>query len=699
MVIMLSFGKMSKIFSVILLLVGSSLMVITNPQLAESSLDQAELPTDWPSVYFCNGTVCNEPFGANVGDTITIALVVFNLTDNVIADPESPEGTCPLGNLNGIEVQFSWNPSVLKYVGHTVTVPWEDYPTPVPSSPYPGILHEEAFKLVEKIDENASIPNAEPGTMAWFSYSIMPGAQWFIGNGTFFTMTFNVIERGSSLLKLIKVNLSGTTEEPGLFFNPRIPRYTFDGLFETVGAPTANFTFYPDVGVLGKPVTFNASASYGSGSATIVSYTWNFGDGNVTTVSYPVIDHLYNHTGDYSVSLTVEDSDGVQSSPKMEEVRVVTKRNVKIDAITLTPADMVRVNITVDIAVRVSNDGRVDENSTVRAYYNATLVNFADISTTNWTLIGEENVGLPMDSQSTRHFSWNTTEVPQVDTYYYILANMTSVPYEENLKDNNMTSAPILVSLKSLRDVRAEALGFGWMNPDNNLEFPVLDSETTSFQITVRNAGTENETAVEVMLYCNGSLLRNWTESIPYGENVELTYAKLLDPGSYNVTAVALVDNDLYPDNSRKEGILRVIRRPQLNFTRDPETPYVNQTVVFDASASFHRESGASITYYSWRIVNQYGTTVATLAGLDRVNTTYRFDSAGEGWRVILSIKDSYNIEYNHRRSATSAYQIDARFNVRAPAGFPTEYIILIIVVIVVAALVAIIFLRRRTKA
>ena len=632
-----------------------SFSIIVRPQISQSSSD-GELPSDWPSVFFCNGTVCNEPFTGKVGDIITIALVAFNLTDNVIPDPENPINTYPLGNLNGFDVQLAWDPTVLKYVDHTVTVPVEEYPNPIPPSPYAGILHEEAFEIMNVIDENATIPYSEPGTMAWFSYAIMPGADVFNGDGAFFTMTFNVTKRGSSPLRLTNAALSGEGA-----MSMRVLFHKFDGLFRTPDAPTADFTFWPDIGVVDKPVLFNASASYSPVSGVSISkYIWDFDDGTNATVSDPIITHSYSESGTYMVSLVVEDSNGTRSSPKIEQVNVVKKRNVKIRDVSLTPAHLVLVNRTVDVEVIVENDGRADENCTVTAYYNASSVNWNDISTTNWTKTGETDVSIPWYSFSIEHLTWNTTGVPQVESYYYVLINATLVPYEKNTTDNTMISDPVFVTAPKVHDVVIEELQFGWSEA---FKFPVLDGENTTFQITVLNEETENETAVNVTLYSNSSMLKTWTESLPYGETVELTWQELLDPGTYNITALATIENDAHPDNNRKEGILRVIRTPQLNVSYSPERVLLNQTVFLDASASFHREPGASITEYKWQIRDPTGTIVKTLSGPDLVNITYQFGEEGE-WRVVLSVKDSYNIKYNRQRAKTVAYQVDQRIDV-----------------------------------
>ena len=81
--------------------------------------------------------------------------------------------------------------------------------------------------------------------------------------------------------------------------------------------PVAHFTWYPSLPKPNQTVTFNASTSIPGWNGThhlpIVSYTWNFGDGNITTVTNPVVSHTYKAEGDYLVTLTVVDSTGLQN--------------------------------------------------------------------------------------------------------------------------------------------------------------------------------------------------------------------------------------------------------------------------------------------------------------------------------------------------------------------------------------------------
>lgn len=77
--------------------------------------------------------------------------------------------------------------------------------------------------------------------------------------------------------------------------------------------PRAFFTWAPAVPLTGQPVEFNASESTPDGG-TIVSYTWDFGDGTTQVVAEPTLTHVYQAFGTYTVLLNVTDSDGFSNA-------------------------------------------------------------------------------------------------------------------------------------------------------------------------------------------------------------------------------------------------------------------------------------------------------------------------------------------------------------------------------------------------
>ena len=91
--------------------------------------------------------------------------------------------------------------------------------------------------------------------------------------------------------------------------------------------PTASFTCSPENPPVGEKITFNASSS-SDPDGEIVSYEWDFGDGNAG--SGEVVNHTYSNPGDYTVTLTVKDNIGTESS-KSETITVFLYGDVSDD--------------------------------------------------------------------------------------------------------------------------------------------------------------------------------------------------------------------------------------------------------------------------------------------------------------------------------------------------------------------------------
>ncbi len=72
--------------------------------------------------------------------------------------------------------------------------------------------------------------------------------------------------------------------------------------------PVISFTYSPEKPVALGTVTFNASASYDP-NGEIVSYDWDFGDGS--SGSGMIVRHTYAEAGNYTVTLTIRDSDEI----------------------------------------------------------------------------------------------------------------------------------------------------------------------------------------------------------------------------------------------------------------------------------------------------------------------------------------------------------------------------------------------------
>lgn len=73
-------------------------------------------------------------------------------------------------------------------------------------------------------------------------------------------------------------------------------------------APVAKFTYSPEYPTVNTTITFDSSESIDA-DGTIENYNWNFGDGNTSNIQNP--SHTYTQEGQYVVSLTITDDDGL----------------------------------------------------------------------------------------------------------------------------------------------------------------------------------------------------------------------------------------------------------------------------------------------------------------------------------------------------------------------------------------------------
>ncbi|HHF55802.1 MAG TPA: PKD domain-containing protein, partial [Thermoplasmatales archaeon] len=97
-------------------------------------------------------------------------------------------------------------------------------------------------------------------------------------------------------------------------------------------APVAKFTYKPDKPKVREEIEFNSSLSFDD-DGSIVNYTWNFGDGNVSYEANPV--HAYEKAGTYNVTLTVTDNDGATHTTTLSVTVTEEKINVWIYLIVI----------------------------------------------------------------------------------------------------------------------------------------------------------------------------------------------------------------------------------------------------------------------------------------------------------------------------------------------------------------------------
>jgi len=160
-------------------------------------------------------------------------------------------------------------------------------------------------------------------------------------------------------------------------------------LMTPYGPPKADFTYSVD----GGTVTFDGSNSYDY-DGTIVSYEWDFGDGNFGTGL--IIEHTYSEDGTYDVTLEVTDNDGKDDS---------TIKTILVDS---SPPEIM--------------DNTPDTATTGDIFtFNATIIDNVEVNsaTVNYKYGDGEN--LNVDMENTAGDNWEASIIIEhtLDILYY----------------------------------------------------------------------------------------------------------------------------------------------------------------------------------------------------------------------------------------------------------------------------------------
>lgn len=99
--------------------------------------------------------------------------------------------------------------------------------------------------------------------------------------------------------------------------------------------PVARFTYSPANPLVNQWITFDAASSYDP-DGTIVSYSWDFGDGATATGSR--VTKRYSAAGTYTVTLTVTDNRGATNSTS-QTVTVTAPNQPPVASFTFSPAN------------------------------------------------------------------------------------------------------------------------------------------------------------------------------------------------------------------------------------------------------------------------------------------------------------------------------------------------------------------------
>jgi len=344
----------------------------------------------------------------------------FNVTVKVANIPADP-------GLAGLQFKLSWNSSVLNGVSmqevmfHNVT---------------PEAELDNLWKL-KHIVANDSVSYSY--TYQDIDRARAGGYMPISGNYTIAEIKLKVNGLGKTTLHFESVIL-GTILGDGEAST--LPCDLADGYFSNLPrALVSNFSYSPEKPRVNETVTFNASASYDS-DGTIVSYSWNFGDNNITTAIIPYIAHTYNQPGNYSVTLNVTDSNGLWNTTTS-----LINARIAVHDIAITEIKPYRTtvptNSNTNISVTVENQGDYTETFNVTLHVNNTSIETRTIN------------NVPEKTPIVINFTWNTTGFLGS---YSISATASNVTGETDGADSALVDGYIVVTAPLQGDMNSDGI-------------------------------------------------------------------------------------------------------------------------------------------------------------------------------------------------------------------------------------------------
>jgi PKD repeat protein len=213
----------------------------------------------------------------------------------------------------------------------------------------------QAVQLGTAVSFDGSASTDSDGTITSYAWTFGDGNS---GTGATPTHTYSAV--GTYTVTLTVTDNDGATDT--------------DTMTVTVTSASGNIAPVANAGndvseTVNTSIQFSGATSYDS-DGSIVSYYWNFGDGNTGTGATPT--HTYTSIGTYTVTLTVTDNDGATAVDSLVATISTTGQQS-------TPTAYAGMDKTVPVGTDVSFHGYgQDVDGTIDEY----LWNFGDGSTT-----------------------------------------------------------------------------------------------------------------------------------------------------------------------------------------------------------------------------------------------------------------------------------------------------------------------------
>ena len=327
-----------------------------------NSVIESRTDADWFSFSTAAGNIYLGALGALPSPNLDAELSLFDNTGALISTSttSSPPGTLDAElfatvaagtyhvRLDGIgagslSTGYDDYSSIAQYQLDTLIVPTSGGP-PVAVADASGPVSGPAALTVNFSSAGSYDPN---GTIT--------GYQWDFGDGQTSTQANPAHTYATKGLYTTTLVVTDNTGLPAMDFVP-----------VNVGSalPIAVVNTIPSRGVAPQGVIINAQGSYDP-DGTIVTYHWNFGDGQTFTGQHPGV-HTYQNAGVYNVTLTLTDNDGAVGTDTEPLVIFPTNTAIYVESINMSLNNLTGGFKSANAAVKIVRfDGTPMRNANV----------------------------------------------------------------------------------------------------------------------------------------------------------------------------------------------------------------------------------------------------------------------------------------------------------------------------------------------
>lgn len=395
-------------------------------------------------------------------------------------------------------------------------------------------------------------------------------------------------------------------------------------------------------------VTFNAQTF-----DEIKEYNWDFGDGN--SASGSEVQHRYQDPGTYTVTLTVDDAEGLSNSIQSSEQQLVINKFPEArftSPVVVAPGE----NFTPDGTLSIDEDGMVDS---YEWYINGIPAGTGEQPTLRIAQPGEQSISLQVQDNS-------GFDIAQGYTSKTIRVNKAPVPKWETIPAEPVPAEEVTFSAANSYDPDGDIVSYRWEFEDGtvlegqqisrtfdesgtkNFTLTVLDNDRLSnSEVTIEASTTLNHqpyivtepsilsNSLSINLNASGSydldedpLSYEWT--LPDGsKRNESSFSWTAPEPGVHIISLTVNDGKGLANSQNEELIQVLINRPAKAVVDSLLQSCTGQTVLFNSSRSYDPDGDA------FQVNWDFGDGVTS----DQANPSYSYDEPGV-YQAKLTLND-----------------------------------------------------------